>query len=139
MSKTQWGKFRGQAAGLMYLDLTFHQPADCKLAQATITMNFYETERRRRQTNTSSLEITEFFGPQILTGEKRERQVLKTFEATPKVGAANASVEGIGISRKPQANYASRWDLRVIDTAQASCIGTIIPRFRSIPLAMLNT
>ncbi|RAK85672.1 hypothetical protein BO79DRAFT_247424 [Aspergillus costaricaensis CBS 115574] len=109
MSKTQWGKFRGQDAGLMYLDLTFHQPADCKLAQATITMNFRETERRRRQTNTSSLEITEFFGPQILTGEKRERQVSKTFEATPKVGAANASVEGIGISRKSQANYASRW------------------------------
>lgn len=109
MSKTQWGKFREQDAGLMYLDLTFHQPADCKLAQATITMNFHDTERQRRQTNTSSLEITEFFGPQILTGEKRERQVSKTFEATPKVGAANASVEGIGISRKSQANYASRW------------------------------
>ncbi|OJI89809.1 hypothetical protein ASPTUDRAFT_49512 [Aspergillus tubingensis CBS 134.48] len=72
MSKTQWGEFRGQDAGLI-------------------------------------LEITEFFGPQILTGEKRERQVSKTFEATPKVGAANASVEGIGISRKSQANYASRW------------------------------
>ncbi|RAH52985.1 hypothetical protein BO85DRAFT_492650 [Aspergillus piperis CBS 112811] len=102
-------------------------------------MKFHETECQRRQTHTSSLEITEFFGPQIPTGEKRERQVSKTFEATPKVGAANASVEGIGISRESQANYASRWNLRVIDTAQASCIGTIIPRDRSIPLAMLNT
>ncbi|GKZ38163.1 hypothetical protein AbraIFM66950_010158 [Aspergillus brasiliensis] len=110
MSKTQWGELRGQDAGLMYLDLTFHQPADCKLSQATITMNFHEaSERPRRLRNSSDLEITEFFGPQTLTGEKRERQVSKTFEAIPKVGAANASVEGIGISRKSQVNYASRW------------------------------
>lgn len=92
----------------MYLDLTFHQPTDCKLSQATITMNFHEAEHRRRRINTG-LEVTEFFGPKILTGEKRERQVSKSFEATPKVGTANASVEGIGISRKTQASYASRW------------------------------
>ncbi|GJP93504.1 hypothetical protein CBS147320_4518 [Aspergillus niger] len=108
ISKTQWGKLRGQDAGLMYLDLTFHQPTDCKLSQATITMNFHEAEHRRRRINTG-LEVTEFFGPKILTGEKRERQVSKSFEATPKVGTANASVEGIGISRKTQASYASRW------------------------------
>ncbi|GKZ25861.1 hypothetical protein AbraIFM66951_006237 [Aspergillus brasiliensis] len=94
MSKTQWGKLRGQDAGLMYLDLTFHQPADCKLSQATITMDFHETsERPKMSHNSPDLEITEFFGPQTLTGEKRERQVSKTFEAIP----------------KSQANYASRW------------------------------
>ncbi|KAL7652325.1 hypothetical protein ACMYSQ_009618 [Aspergillus niger] len=72
-------------------------------------MNFHETSVRPTIMSDSDLEITEFFGPQTLTGEKRERQVSKTFEAIPKVGTANASFEGIGISRKSQASYASRW------------------------------
>ncbi|GAQ43005.1 hypothetical protein AtubIFM56815_008456 [Aspergillus tubingensis] len=108
-SKTQWGKLRGQDTGLIYLNLTFHQPADCKLSQATITINFHEVEYFSGRNPKSDLEITEFFGPQILTGEKRERQVSETLEAIPRVGAANVNVEGIGVSRKSQVTYASRW------------------------------
>ncbi|KAK1144943.1 hypothetical protein N8T08_004658 [Aspergillus melleus] len=112
MSKMRWGKLRGRDSGLMYLDLTFHQPADCKLAQATITMNFHDAGsdfRRHVRIGASDLEVTEFFGPQTLSGEKRERQVSKTIEASPKIGAANASFEGIGLSRNSEVNYASRW------------------------------
>ncbi|KAL4889456.1 hypothetical protein BDV59DRAFT_118257 [Aspergillus ambiguus] len=107
MSKMRWGQLRDQDSGLMYLDLTFHQPADCKLAQATVTMNFHDSQNLRFAV--SNLEVTEFFGPQTLSGEKRERQVSKTFEANPKIGAAHASVEGIGMSRNSEVSYASRW------------------------------
>ncbi|PYI09515.1 hypothetical protein BO78DRAFT_308414 [Aspergillus sclerotiicarbonarius CBS 121057] len=104
MSKTRWGELHGHPLGLMYLDLTFHQPAECKLAHATITMTFRNMGRSR-----PGLEVTEFFGPQSLSGEKRERQVSTTLEANPKIGAATANVEGIGLSRKSAVTHASRW------------------------------
>ncbi|PLN85386.1 hypothetical protein BDW42DRAFT_3212 [Aspergillus taichungensis] len=107
MSKMRWGQLRDQDSGLMYLDLTFHQPVDCKLAQATITLSFQSIQQS--SSSMSPLEVTEFFGPQALSGEKRERQVSNAFEATPKFGAASTSVEGIGMSRRSEVNYASRW------------------------------
>lgn len=109
MSKMRWGQLRDQDSGLMYLDLTFHQPADCKLAQATITLSFQGLQNSPRTVTPTGLEVTEFFGPQTLSGEKRERQVSNAFEANPKFGAASTSVEGIGISRRSEVSYASRW------------------------------
>lgn len=91
----------------MYLDLTFHQPSDCKLAEATITMDFQDTEDYPLWG--SNLEVTEFFGPRALSGEKREQQVSKTFETNPKIGAASVNAEGIGMSTKSEASFASRW------------------------------
>ncbi|XHF96479.1 hypothetical protein AWENTII_000113 [Aspergillus wentii] len=105
LSRTKWGELDGKDSGLMYLDLTFQQPSDCKLANATITMTFHQLTRYRF----SDMEVTEFFGPQILSGEKKERHVTNTFEATPKIGAGNATVEGIGGSRTSEATFASRW------------------------------
>ncbi|GIJ90932.1 hypothetical protein Asppvi_009897 [Aspergillus pseudoviridinutans] len=114
LSKMQWGQLDGKDSGLMYLDLTFHQPSDCKLAQATITMNVHDLQDSPgRDTLTRGarpdLEITEFFGPRILSGEKRERQVSKSFEVHPKIGAAAFSAEGIGLSARTEASYSSRW------------------------------
>jgi hypothetical protein len=116
LSKMQWGQLDGKDSGLMYLDLTFHQPSDCKLAQATITMNVHDLQDTPgrdilifRGGAHSDLEITEFFGPRILSGEKRERQVSKSVEVHPKIGAAPFSAEGIGLSAKTEASYSSRW------------------------------
>lgn len=108
MSKTRWGQLHNKPSGVMYLDLTFHQPADCKLAEATITMNFQHAHAIRHSP-AKNLEVTEFFGPKILSGEKRERQVSTTLEVNPKVGSGGINIEGGGWARRSDASYASRW------------------------------
>ncbi|KAJ6184885.1 hypothetical protein N7519_006186 [Penicillium mononematosum] len=108
----RWGQLDGKDSGMMYLDLTFHQPADCKLAQATITMNFHEIQGSRAGSHSkdnSDLEVTEFFGPRTLSGEKRQKQVSTTLETNPRVGNAGGHFEGIGYSRTSEASYSSRW------------------------------
>ncbi|BAE61461.1 unnamed protein product [Aspergillus oryzae RIB40] len=107
-SKTQWGQLDDRDSGLMYLDLTFHQPSECKLANATITMTFNHTNEQRGGLK-DSVEVTEFFGPQMLSGEKKERHISKCFYMNPKFGAANASFEGVGGSRTSDATLSSRW------------------------------
>ncbi|OQD85149.1 hypothetical protein PENSOL_c107G06355 [Penicillium solitum] len=108
MSKTRWGQLHNKPSGVIYLDLTFHQPADCKLAEATITMNF-EHAYAIRDLPAENLEVTEFFGPKILSGEKRERQVSTTLEVNPKVGTGGINIEGGGWSQRSDTSYASRW------------------------------
>ncbi|CAI7663426.1 unnamed protein product [Penicillium crustosum] len=56
-----------------------------------------------------NLEVTEFFGPKILSGEKRERQVSTTLEVNPKVGTGGINIEGGGWSQRSDTSYASRW------------------------------
>jgi hypothetical protein len=113
MSKTRWGQLHDKPSGVMYLDLTFHQPSDCKLAQATITMNFQKAQGNRPtallKNLDSDLEVTEFFGPQTLSGEKRERQVSTTLEVNPKLGTGSTNIEGAGWSQRSEMSYASRW------------------------------
>lgn len=108
MSKTRWGQLHNKPSGVIYLDLTFHQPADCKLAEATITMNF-EHAYAIRDLPAENLEVAEFFGPKILSGEKRERQVSTTLEVNPKVGTGGINIEGGGWSQRSDTSYASRW------------------------------
>ncbi|KAJ5890365.1 uncharacterized protein N7473_006593 [Penicillium subrubescens] len=58
---------------------------------------------------TSDLEVTEFFGPQTLTAEKRERLLSTTLEANPTVGVAGATFQGTKFARSSVTSYASRW------------------------------
>ncbi|KAF3384842.1 hypothetical protein F1880_001750 [Penicillium rolfsii] len=114
LSKTRWGKLGQKEGGVMYLDLTFHQPAKCKLSHATITMDFHEipdpiVPRPALAQKPSDLEVTEFFGPQSLTAEKRERLVSTTVEANPTVGVAGATFQGLRFARSSVVSYASRW------------------------------
>lgn len=53
--------------------------------------------------------MTEFFGPQTLTGEKRERLVSTTLEANPTVGIGAATLQGMRFARSSVVSYASRW------------------------------
>jgi hypothetical protein len=108
LSKTQWGKLEDKQAGLMYLDLTFHQPKECRLANATVTLTFREMHGVPN-TKQGALEVTEYFGPQTLIGEKREQHVTKNIEIKPKLGAMYATIGGLGGDRSTEITYASRW------------------------------
>ncbi|CAI7666155.1 unnamed protein product [Penicillium viridicatum] len=71
-------------------------------------MNFQSAHKIRNSPG-EKLEVTEFFGPRILSGEKRERQVSTTLEVNPKVGTGGINVEGAGWSHRADTSYASRW------------------------------
>lgn len=114
LSKTRWGNLNDKDGGIMYLDLTFHQPAKCKLSHATVTMDFHEIPDPKLPSpalsqEKSNLEVTEFFGPRTLTAEKRERLMSTTLEANPTVGVAGATFQGMKFARSSVVSYASRW------------------------------
>src|SRR3954470_24268527 len=67
-SKTKWGEIEGKKAGLIYIDLTFHQPEECKLANATIALTLIPEPPNGSGGADPELEFTEYFGPQLLLG-----------------------------------------------------------------------
>ena len=71
---------------MMYLDLTFHQPAQCKLSAATIKMEFSEVDSTENENGFSALEVTKYFGPRILTGKRRECRGYTDTTFNPKIG-----------------------------------------------------
>ncbi|KAL1970659.1 hypothetical protein VTN77DRAFT_4303 [Rasamsonia byssochlamydoides] len=107
LSKTRWDRLDEKNAGLIYLDLTFHQPEGCKLASATITLSFFPFTPQGDVD--PGLEITEYFGPQMLSGEMKEDSVSRKFVFQPQVGAMGFSTGGIGLESGKESTTASRW------------------------------
>ncbi|KAF7865733.1 hypothetical protein EAF04_005899 [Stromatinia cepivora] len=90
LSKSQWGVLgeNERPAGIIYMDLNFNQPADCRLSSATvvITLERYETAEERTpgaNNMASSLCVTDHFGPKQLKGELRTMPVEKKYQFTP--------------------------------------------------------
>ncbi|TGO67201.1 hypothetical protein BOTNAR_0046g00030 [Botryotinia narcissicola] len=81
LSKSNWGVL-GHAenpAGIIYMSLGFHQPGDCRLSQATVSVTFkeYKDGNRNDEAFSSSLHIDNRFGPKELFGEERKVSVKK--------------------------------------------------------------
>lgn len=110
MSKSRWGQIHNQESGVMCLDLTFHQPAECKLSEATITMEFSKVDSTENENGVSVLEVTEYFGPRILTGERRECRGYTNTTFNPKIGTPmGLTAKAVSISRGSEVIHASRW------------------------------
>jgi hypothetical protein len=135
----RWGKHNDKDTGVMYLDLKFHQPTDCRVAQATITMDLHEIQEPRARVvawSDSDLEVTEFFGPQTLSGERRERQISNVIEAKPSAGFAGATAEGFGWSKTSNEVHSSRWKFTgsrfTIDSSQNESRRNRCRRYRQL-------
>jgi hypothetical protein len=110
LSKTTWGELDGKKAGLMYLDLTFHQPEECMLASATVTLTLLPViDNATTEDFDPGLEVTEYFGPQVLTGEKTEISISKKLMVQPEAGAYGFTVGGIGYERGKESTLVKRW------------------------------
>ncbi|KAJ5246386.1 hypothetical protein N7468_001369 [Penicillium chermesinum] len=76
-------------------------------------MNFHEIRQskgvRVHFMPNSELEVTDYFGPKALSGEKKERNVSTTIEAKPKIDVAGVGAEGLGWSRTSEGCFSSRW------------------------------
>ncbi|KAJ5759709.1 hypothetical protein N7520_006865 [Penicillium odoratum] len=73
-------------------------------------MDFSEVDPPDPHSRPPSLEVTEYFGPRILTGERRERKISATATLNPNVGTPIGVNAGVGsLSRNSDVIYASRW------------------------------
>jgi hypothetical protein len=114
-TKSQWGVM-GEArnpAGIIYLDLDFSQPADCKLESATITVTLTEDdgeEARIHHRSPCHTKFTDHFGPKSVRGPESLVQTRKVKNRTPEVQVLGYGAGGIGINKEKLVQTRGRWD-----------------------------
>lgn len=121
LSESKWGLLEGsQPAGILYVDLTFDQPAHCRLSSATVLISLEEDEeddkkkgeeKDKGEVTLSRLRVCEF-GPKLLTGEPTTLKRRTEYSFTPEVNAGVGGFGGLGVKRQNSINYVSRWVLK---------------------------
>ncbi|TGO41131.1 hypothetical protein BHYA_0026g00380 [Botrytis hyacinthi] len=101
-------------AGIIYMSLGFHQPGDCRLSQATVSVTFkeYKDGNRNDEAFSSSLHIDNRFGPRELFGEERKVSVKKNVHFTPKFTVLGNGGDGVGFDRVKDSVCSSRWNFK---------------------------
>lgn len=119
--QSQWGLIGTQSspAGIIYMDIMFHQPDGFWLESATVYITVGEDEHltyalgKQKKGKSSgcrvhipehipidsehSVQISEHYGPKLLTGNKTLRQEVKTREFVPTLGVMGmAELGGVG-------------------------------------------
>ncbi|KAM3069092.1 hypothetical protein ACMFMG_004272 [Clarireedia jacksonii] len=127
-SKTRWGIYGKDQwpTGIIYIDLIFDQPNDCRLSSATVLVtleedhsNTSENDDRLTKTDTASnlVQIIDRYGPKHLRGPEKVTNVKKTLKGTPNVNILGNGAGGLGMDIEKTCTYASRWTFN----------GTLVP------------
>lgn len=127
-SKSLWGVLGEDEdpAGILYIDLKFDQPRDCRLSSATVVVTLEEEDssddpetdpvptrtRARTSAGSSVVQVLDRYGPKQLTGEQKSIPVKKTYHGTPHVDVLGNGVGGLGIDIEKTRTYSSRWTFR---------------------------
>ncbi|RYP68791.1 hypothetical protein DL770_008373 [Monosporascus sp. CRB-9-2] len=120
--KSQWGVLgpKRHPAGIIYLDLNFHQPADCRLKSATVTVTLddgtgdvsskHRHSGRQPYAPNIPAQITPWYGPKQLSGQPRRILKTKRSNMTPFIEAMGMVGAG-GIGRDSEETFVqeSRW------------------------------
>ncbi|KAI0420812.1 hypothetical protein F5X98DRAFT_330745 [Xylaria grammica] len=99
--KSQWGTLDNRKAGIIYLDLTFIQPSDCRLSSAIIQVTLDDEDKYLIQEfpnggAMSPLQIRKC-GPRQMLGYPRYETVTAHNKYTPEVEIGSiASIGGVG-------------------------------------------
>ncbi|MCJ1331607.1 hypothetical protein MMC10_008298 [Thelotrema lepadinum] len=141
LSKTKWGSLGAGSsmfsaevpAGIMYMDLTFDQPKDCKLSSATVYVTLDDgatelehfrnhharsqssgihprkKEKDHAEQNYPPVSITDWFGPKAIAGRERLVGLNEHLHATPNLGFGGINIGGIGYDRASIKERPSRW------------------------------
>ncbi|KAL4882489.1 hypothetical protein BJY04DRAFT_217398 [Aspergillus karnatakaensis] len=121
--QSQWGQLEtsGSPVAIVYMDLTFHQPLNCRLASATVRITLDEavTTIQEDQVNgnkakvgvylKNELRMTDYFGPKNITGEPISVTVTKTVHLTPQINVLGSGASGLGFDYAQAVNYNTRW------------------------------
>lgn len=118
--KSQWGVLGDEKspAGIIYLDLDFHQPPDCQLKFAVVTVTIGDTDdksmdsswRSRRISRDMPVHLKPWYGPQQLFGQSRDMSRTKKTSMTPYADAMGfGGIGGIGWESEGTFTQESRW------------------------------
>ncbi|CAH0054776.1 unnamed protein product [Clonostachys solani] len=124
--KSQWGVLgRSDPAGIMYMDITFHQPAGYSLERANVYVTLSEDPesyalrkdsgnsraRRREQSLDAAcaVQFTDHYGPRYLTGAKSTRTEAKSNKIIPTLGMMGFELGGIGHETTVSRELTDRW------------------------------
>lgn len=119
--KSEWGKLGAaeNPAGIIYMQLDFHQPSDCVLESATIQVTLDEDDPSLKPYLQDYLPrsecpvlITDYYGPGQIVGAPKRVRVNKsaTFEPSLNVASNGGSLGSIRSERKFE--HESRWVFR---------------------------
>ena len=122
-TKSQWGIIGDNMnpAGIVYLDLDFHQPADTRLRSATVLITLEKDERggwNRQKARTSNahgnqsscaVKFTDNYGPKHFHGRERSMWTRREKHLTPNVNILGYGAGGIGLNTKQDSEKVSRW------------------------------
>ncbi|KFY40282.1 hypothetical protein V494_03582 [Pseudogymnoascus sp. VKM F-4513 (FW-928)] len=120
LSKSKWGVLGDaeRSAGILYMDLCFDQPKDCRLSSATVLLTLDheigdDEKNRRREpasiTRGSSLQMTDYFGPRQLSGKQTTVNMKSTYSLKPEINVMGNGVGGVGKDSETTREASTRW------------------------------
>jgi hypothetical protein len=123
--KAQWGVLGHEKtpAGIVYMDITFNQPKGYWLERANVFITLSEdsssyacyaprhltTDPRRPLGADYTVQITEYYGPHLLTGTPTCLAEAKHLSFVPSVGVMGFEFGGIGYESATFKNRVGRW------------------------------
>ncbi|CAG9939644.1 unnamed protein product [Clonostachys rosea f. rosea IK726] len=124
--RSQWGVLgRSDPAGIMYMDITFHQPAGYSLERANVYVTLSEdpesyalrkdsghsrTRRREQSLDAAcAVQFTDHYGPRYLTGAKSTRTEAKSNKIIPTLGMMGFELGGVGHETTVSRELTDRW------------------------------
>lgn len=118
--ESQWGTFEGRPGGIIYLNLNFGPPQNCRVQEAIVTITLdeedpclepFNTTQRLRVLHESGIEaqMTPWFGPQVLGGEKKSAEITSTSKFVPEANVVGYGAGGVGHERSKVFKQEARW------------------------------
>ncbi|KAK4230698.1 hypothetical protein QBC38DRAFT_468574 [Podospora fimiseda] len=116
--KSRWGTIgeRKLPAGILYMDIDFRQPSDCRLQSATVSVTLdedvneeneddYAPESDRR----TPVKFTDCYGPKGFRGQESSVFTKKTKNITPYFEVLGYGAGGVGKDTEKVTRMTSRW------------------------------
>lgn len=112
LSESQWGVLnQSTPAGVLYVDLNFDQPQDCRLRSVTVLVTLEKEQPAFTSTvlNHDTLQLTDYYGPKHLNGEPTTLPRKRVYQLMPEVNAMGCSSGGVGVNSEKTTNEVRRW------------------------------
>lgn len=117
-TKSKWGVMgkHETPAGIVYLDLTFHEPKGCRLHSATVTVTLDDRDmelssviRPRSWSSMGPVQMTDCYGPKCFVGPDKSVQKKKIIRFNPSIDAAGFGGSLVDFCGESSFTSSSRW------------------------------
>ncbi|KAI0394421.1 hypothetical protein F5Y17DRAFT_251912 [Xylariaceae sp. FL0594] len=113
--KSRWGTLKGSdSAGIIYLDLAFHQPSDCRLKSATVQVTLDDDDEhllREFPARESRLPVQiDKYGPREMSGKPEYERIAVHNSLIPTISVGNiGTLDGMGRENFRERLRECRW------------------------------